>query len=676
MTETKRVHIIYKTHLDIGFTDLSANVLKSYVEEYIPKAIALAKRANADGVKRFVWSTGAWLVDYYLKETTGAAHNDMVEAIQLGFIDWHGLPFTSHCELMSPTLFEYGLSIGKRLDERFSKQTIAAKMTDVPGHTAGILKYLTANNIQYLHIGINDASPLPNVPSTFVWESPEGKQVLVDYCRGYGQEKTLDVGEDLLYFAHSGDNSGPPSYEEVLSIYTKVCEKYPQAEVFGSGLSAYAKAILPYKNTYPVITQEIGDTWIHGVGVDPLKVGIYKEYLRFYEQIQDELSNNEKEAFLSKMLMVSEHTWGMDLKKYLSDYVNWDKESFKKARTKDVLEDSYAGDYPTVFDFAKHEFLALVKTFKWEERSYSLFESSHQEQRDYLTQAIDGLSPENQQAFLDIKQAYTTLTLKRELPTYEKFPIGEIELEAIGKLTVSKNGVVTYNGHSLGHFSYELYGTEIFERYRKDYSYGLTLDQNYNWAMPDFYKLGFEKAGATKENRSFDGVTSAVYVKENNLIVPITYSNAFCEENGCPREIYVKYTFLANEVIVEVNCLDKDAHRMPESLWLSFFENNSFDDAKVQKLGSMIDPYHVVERGNRNYHAVENVVFDNDKITIIPLHTPLVSLGEKRLYDFHQTYADFHGGAHFNLYNNLWGTNFKMWYEEDMKAVFSIRIEP
>jgi hypothetical protein len=57
------------------------------------------------------------------------------------------------------------------------------------------------------------------------------------------------------------------------------------------------------------------------------------------------------------------------------------------------------------------------------------------------------------------------------------------------------------------------------------------------------------------------------------------------------------------------------------------------------------------------------------------MDSTLVSLGEMRLYDFNQEYADPRGGIHFNLYNNLWGTNFKMWYEEDIISRFSIEMD-
>ena len=38
----------------------------------------------------------------------------MEKAIERGFIAWHGLPFTTHTELMDPGLFEYGRHGGER----------------------------------------------------------------------------------------------------------------------------------------------------------------------------------------------------------------------------------------------------------------------------------------------------------------------------------------------------------------------------------------------------------------------------------------------------------------------------------------------------------------------------------------------------------------------------------
>ena len=36
MAEIEMVHVIFKTHLDIGFTHLAEHVVTQYMEEYIP----------------------------------------------------------------------------------------------------------------------------------------------------------------------------------------------------------------------------------------------------------------------------------------------------------------------------------------------------------------------------------------------------------------------------------------------------------------------------------------------------------------------------------------------------------------------------------------------------------------------------------------------------------------
>ena len=51
----RRVHLIFKTHLDIGFTDLSRRVIRNYFECYVPAAIRVARELrDAGGPERFV----------------------------------------------------------------------------------------------------------------------------------------------------------------------------------------------------------------------------------------------------------------------------------------------------------------------------------------------------------------------------------------------------------------------------------------------------------------------------------------------------------------------------------------------------------------------------------------------------------------------------------------------
>ena len=129
----KKVFVIFKTHLDIGFTDYSENVVEKYLQFYIPNAIKVGyELKNSD--TPFVWTVGSWLIWEALKKD----RDGIVEkAIKDGILTWHALPFTTHTELMNKELFQYGLDISQKLDKKIGKKTIAAKMTDVPGGGPG-----------------------------------------------------------------------------------------------------------------------------------------------------------------------------------------------------------------------------------------------------------------------------------------------------------------------------------------------------------------------------------------------------------------------------------------------------------------------------------------------------------------------------------------------------------
>ena len=55
----KKVHLIFKTHLDIGFTKLSSEVERQYIEEFIPNTLNIIEQLRAEnGEERYVWTTG------------------------------------------------------------------------------------------------------------------------------------------------------------------------------------------------------------------------------------------------------------------------------------------------------------------------------------------------------------------------------------------------------------------------------------------------------------------------------------------------------------------------------------------------------------------------------------------------------------------------------------------
>ncbi|MFN8562306.1 MAG: hypothetical protein U0703_11960 [Anaerolineae bacterium] len=160
------VHLVFKTHLDIGFTNYAADVVQTYFRKFIPQAVALAERTR-DREQRFRWTTGAWLIYAYLEQASLEERRRMEAAIAAGDICWHALPFTTHSELIDESLWRFGLSYGQVLDRRFGKQTIAAKMTDVPGHTRALVPLLAEAGSLTAHrrqSGIERPRRSPGIP--------------------------------------------------------------------------------------------------------------------------------------------------------------------------------------------------------------------------------------------------------------------------------------------------------------------------------------------------------------------------------------------------------------------------------------------------------------------------------------------------------------------------------
>jgi hypothetical protein len=332
----ERVHVIFKTHLDVGFTDLAANVVKTYFDEFIPHILSLTERIAAEGKEdRYQWTTGSWLVYRYLEEASPENRRRMERAIERGDFFWHGLPFTTHTELMDKSLFKLATSYSAILDQRFGRKTLAAKMTDVPGHCRGMVPVLAEAGIELFHVGSNPGCTMPSVPPLFVWKSPEGKEIAVMYDHDYGAVSLLPGNKAAVAINFTQDNEGPHSPEEISKIYADLRKQFPNAKVFASDLNTVAKEVRLLRGQLPVVTQEIGDTWIHGPGGDPLLMSRYRELSRLRREWiakgSLEANGEADRAFGKSLLCVPEHTWGLAVR-YLKHWDAYDMPKFRASR--------------------------------------------------------------------------------------------------------------------------------------------------------------------------------------------------------------------------------------------------------------------------------------------------------------------------------------------------------
>ena len=693
-TGIRRVHVVFKTHLDIGFTEMGQDVINRYMNGFIPQAMALSEQlSREEGNVKFVWTTGSWLIHEFMQTASPDMRGRMDEAIKAGRIVWHGLPFTTHTEIMDAKLFEFGLSISARLDEQYGKKTIAAKMTDVPGHTIAIVPILARHGIQYLHLGVNMVSKNPQVPKVFVWRAADGSEIIVNYADSYGKPFQMVGLEDALYFAHTNDNHGPSTEEEVRALFEQLQQEYPGAEIVASTLDAFAEKLIVIKDQLPVVREEIGDSWIHGIASDPLKIACYRELLRLRDQWtasgQLDPSSEAYAQFCNRLMLIPEHTWGLNASVYLVDFEHYAAADFAAARARDQVEST---------KMRKFEYLTQLAA---ENRSYSYYESSWQEQRNYLQEAMyalpEELAREGRQALEQLCQrhaaaskeaAATTEQSSEELEMNMCYELGQFVASfasdgAIRTLTDRNGKAWADDDQRLGTFRYETFSKESYDRFFDEYV--TNLDIHHSWADNDLGKPGLEYVKPKPKHQQHVAVLKSLRIERMDTCdivhAELKLPKEMCELYGAPRKLTVTYSFHKQQPVIDVALTwsGKQACRLPEASWFSFAPRVDNPNAWVMdKLGERISPLNVVKNGNRNMHGVNSGLYyegAEGRAVIETLDAPLVCPGEPRLLQFDNTYAPLSGGFHFNLHNNVWGTNFMMWFEDDMKFRFRVTLE-
>ncbi|MDE5671704.1 MAG: DUF5054 domain-containing protein [Eubacterium sp.] len=673
----KKVFVVSKTHLDLGFTDYAEHIRQKYLNSFIPDAISLAEKVNTPDKKYFVWTTGSWLLKEMLDNADNLQKEKLVNAIKNGNITPHAMPFTTHSELLDYDTFDYGLSIVDELDKIRGRKTVAAKMTDVPGHTKGIVKLLAKHGIKLLHIGVNGVSAMPEVPACFLWKNDD-YEIAVIYSGDYGGAFKCDFMDEVLYFDHTLDNHGAPSPQKVMDKFNKIQSQFPDYEITAGAMDDFADIIWEYKDKLPVFEGEIGDTWIHGAATDPYKSASLRELMRLKRQwLNDgsmEKSSKEYNAFSDALLCIAEHTCGMDTKTYFADYESYLKPDFQKARKRDkiIIRHPFR-DFP-------YNILNIINKIRFKS-SYSIIEKSWAEQRAYIEKAVHALS--------DTHKVQAMSALKRLIPasiadvseyqpyskplTFSDFGFELNEYGGIGAFTYQGSEIIRNNNKAL--LEYRVYTSKDYDYWFNHYS--RNIDENRVWGYPDFGRPLLKYADGKYPQGSFYYKMKSAYVCEEEaqikVFVNLNCSSEICENAGAPREAQIVYTLNNDGLKFDVLWCGKDANRLTEAIFLHLYPNA--DDFKLVKIGSQIDYNSTVSMGGKNLHAVEKCIMKNafGNFDFINYHSPLVSIGRGKILEYDNQIENIEkDGISYVLYNNVWGTNFPLWYEDNARFSFKI----
>jgi len=657
----RRVLAMFKCHFDAGFIDTQYNVVHKYFRQYFPAAIEVARAANAGGKRRYVWTTGSWLLYEYLEQASAAERAAMEAAIGRGDIAYHAIPFTWQTEMLTPSMIEGSLALARSLDQRFGKKTTGAKMTDVPGHTRGIVAPLAKGGVTLLEIGTNGGSTAAQAPPLFLWKDSSGASLPMMYHHDYGGMAHVPGSDIVLVTVVRGDNSGPHKPEEIVRIHADLAAKFPNAEIVASSLSEMADAVQPHRDKLPVVTEEMGDTWIYGCASDPRKVARYRAIARLREQWIArgalQVGDAADVELLRRMLLEPEHTWGTDTKTWL-DFDNYEP-----------------ADLARMLDTKNYR----VVEYSWIEK--------RQDQLDAIATLPQALRQESELAIASLDPVWPVVS-----PAAKKIEPGEpieaehfvLEIDAkTGALARLRNKATGREWASavnpIALVTYQTLSQDDYQVFLKSY-----LTTKADWAQKDFGKPNIERFGAKSEE--WQPKPREVHVEEtadaHRILVELAFHDAEAFDSGrasFPRRCFVEIVLPKNEAKIElaVSWFGKPATRMPEALWLTF--NPIAEDQHgwtLDKCGETISPFDVMASGNRHMHAVQGGFgyrSGSDAFSVETIDAPVVALGERTPLLFSNEQPDLSKGLHSCLFNNAWGTNYIMWYGEDVLARYTLK---
>ena len=187
MPRLRKVIVVFKTHFDLGFTDLPDRVMQLYTGRCSTRCARswMPRRTS----RRACAITGRCPPGLFASScTTRRCRRKRRQAarklVEEGRLNWHAWPFTTHTAFCGLEDLVRGLHISRSLSEEFGRWPTGAKQTDVPGHTWILPSMLVRAGVKFLHLGCNSGSHAPHVPRLFWWEGPDGSRLLTYYSRG------------------------------------------------------------------------------------------------------------------------------------------------------------------------------------------------------------------------------------------------------------------------------------------------------------------------------------------------------------------------------------------------------------------------------------------------------------------------------------------------------------
>ena len=160
---------------------------------------------------------------------------------------------------------------------------------------------------------------------------------------GYGDLTEVPGCPDRLAFAHTGDNLGPPSADEVVAAFAALRARVPGAEVRASTLDAFAEALPtgarrppggdPGDRRHLDPRRRLGPAEGRGVPRAAPPAPLLARGRRWWRP-----TTPGSASFHEDLLLVAEHTWGLDEKTHLPDRERWSRADLPALRAEPATQ--------------------------------------------------------------------------------------------------------------------------------------------------------------------------------------------------------------------------------------------------------------------------------------------------------------------------------------------------
>lgn len=660
----QKIILVFKTHFDIGFTDLAQRVVRQYAGPMLRDVIETCRATEGLGPLRYVWTMPAWPLWYISEHCEPELRSEMERFIEKGQIVWHGLPFTSHTDFCAPEEYVQGFQYARRLSERYGKPcTVTGKMTDVPGHGLMLPDLLDQAGIRFLHLGCNEFATPPMVPPLFFWQGPGDGRVLTMYSKG-GYGTGLLPPEDWPFpvwmaLMHTHDNYGPQSAEIILRMAEKAREAYPEAEIVCGSMDDFYRELAKCDlSGLPVVDKDLADTWIHGVGSYPAEISqmrenrerarrLHRAHFTRWFQGEDLPSDSGPpwEQYYEAVCLFAEHTWGADVKTWLGpDRV-----------------------------YEKQDFLATRNT-----EPYRFMEQSWQEQRQRAEESTRLLDCMEKQLPPSIRQSPEPgrLTMRRDgTRTAVENHRYRLEFDGVsGQIGLVYDKLLSapllrsQDDRGVFSYQYDRYGLEDINEFLRAYGYHFTT-----WGIQDYGRENYPDC----KHRRFSPVFTGYEINGGSILFHYQTKDSPDLYGDCRRlTLTVTLPAAGDTFDVELALEDKQATPFVESGSLIFplAEEQAY---RLGKPGAVIDPEtQIVSCANHALLNLEHEITalgDDACLTVCAKDTPLVSIGAPGIYDYQKEFPrNRKNQLWFNLFNNMWGTNFPQWIEGNLRFRFTL----